>query len=513
MKKIIIGIALAVALTVTPALADPIFIPVATPAELNEPLSGRLLVFATEVEPGAEPQEAIDTSAFAPARTSVTAREIESIGAGITTVIDGETSSFPHPFSSLPAGTYRFQAVLDRNHNYNYRGRGPGDMISSVVEAQLPGPVPALVLDHTIPEPDPAAPLERLSPEIRAALERVEEIDFTSQALSAFWGRPVAVRGWIALPPGYTPDGPTFPVIYTTGGFGSTFDYIRSRAANAVTKMDSGDWPPMIWVFLDHNLPSGVHEFADSVNNGPWGEALTTELIPWLETRYRMDARAEGRFLTGHSSGGWSSLWLQTRYPALFGGSWSTSPDASDFHEFTNIDLYAPTANAYRQADGTPIPLVRDQGQVVASVEQFSRMEAVLGPYGGQLASFEWVFSPRGSDGRPLPMFDRTSGAIDPDVTAYWRDNFDIVHRLQQHWPELRNDLDGKIHVIVGTADTFYLNLSVRRLQAALDELGARSSITYLPGRTHFDLFVQDDDPMGLMRDITREMYEIARPE
>jgi S-formylglutathione hydrolase FrmB len=225
-----------------------------------------------------------------------------------------------------------------------------------------------------------------------------------------------------------------------------------------------------------------------------------------------MDGRASGRFLTGHSSGGWATLWLQTRYPSVFGGTWSTSPDPSDFHDFTNIDLYAPGANAYREADGSETPLVRDHDKLIATLRQFARLEQVIGPYGGQFASFDWVFSPKGPDGRPLPIFDRTTGAVDPAVAAYWRDHYDIAWRIEHHWPALRRDLDGKIHLIVGTADTFYLDGPAHRLKAVLDRLGAHAAFTFLPGRTHGDLFRQPNDPMGLMGDITWEMYRVARP-
>jgi enterochelin esterase-like enzyme len=81
----------------------------------------------------------------------------------------------------------------------------------------------------------------------------------------------------------------------------------------------------MIWVMLDESVPQGTHEFADSVNNGPWGAALTTEYLPYLEHKYRMDSRAKGRFLNGHSSGGWATLQLQVNYSKIFGGTWSTS--------------------------------------------------------------------------------------------------------------------------------------------------------------------------------------------
>jgi len=510
--------AAALALATAPlAAADPVVIPVTTAPGQNAPLSGRLIVFAQKVEPGAAPAEEIDSSPFRPTDTAVAAREVHALRAGQIANVDGETDTFPTPFSALPPGTYRFQAVLDRNHDYNYGGRGPGDIVSPVIEAHLPGAIPNLVLANTIPEPSPDAMFARI-PEaqraaLRAAYDRAVAFDFTSPKLSAFWGRPIHMRGWVALPPGYDPDArTTYPVVYWTHGFGGNLAYSRMNAAQITRRMDDGEIPPMIWVFLDESSPTGTHEFADSANNGPWGEALTTELIPYLEQHYRMDARASGRFLNGHSSGGWATLWLQTRYPAIFGGTWSTAPDPSDFHDFTNIDLYAPNANAYREPDGTPTPLVRDHERQIATLEQFARLEQVLGPYGGQFASFDWVFSPRGPDGRPVPMFDRATGAVDPAVVAYWRDNYDIAYRTERDWPRIGHDLDGKVHVIVGTADTFYLDGPAHRLQAVLDRLGAHASFTFIPNRTHGDLYQQGDDRQGLIRDIARQMYAVARP-
>jgi hypothetical protein len=176
------------------------------------------------------------------------------------------------------------------------------------------------------------------------------------------------------------------------------------------------------------------------------------------------------------------------------------------------VDLYAPNANVYRKPDGSAYPLVRDKGKVIASFEAFARLERVLGAYGGQMASFEWVFSPRGADGRPLPMFDRDTGAVDPAVVAYWREHYDIAHRLQQHWPALKGDLDGKIHLYVGTADTFYLDGAAHRLKAVLDGLGAKSDFRFLPERTHFDLYRVGDDRQGLLKQISWQMYALARP-
>lgn len=204
-------------------------------------------------------------------------------------------------------------------------------------------------------------------------------------------------------------------------------------------------------------------------------------------------------------------LWLQTRYTTLFGGVWATSPDPSDFHSFSNIDIYASGANLYRRNNAT-VPAVREAGKVTATNDQVARLEAVLGSYGGQFASFEWVFSPRGENGRPMPLFDRTTGVVDPAVAAYWRSNYDIAYQLDRDWSTLRRDLDGKIHVVVGGSDTFYLDAPAHRLQALLDRLGARSSFIYIPGRGHFDLYEKGGNNEALTADIAWEMYSLARP-
>ncbi|MDF2774399.1 MAG: enterochelin esterase-like enzyme [Geminicoccaceae bacterium] len=314
-------------------------------------------------------------------------------------------------------------------------------------------------------------------------------------------------------PPDYaTRPARRYPTVYYTQGFGGSLRSLHDVAVARWDEMKTGKAPPMIWVGIDQSSPGGTSEFVNSVNNGPWGQALTAELIPELERRYRMDARPSGRLLTGHSSGGWAALWLQVNYPKLFGGAWPTSPDPSDFRDFLGIDLYAPNANVYRKPDGAPWPLAHDKGRMLVSVEDYARREVVIGEYGGQMASFDWVFSPRAANGLPVPMFDRTTGAVDSAVIAYWKEHYDVAERLRRHWSELRRDLDGKIHLTVGTADNFNLDAAARRLEATMKGLGARTDFRYVEGRGHFDLYTVGDDRWGLYKAIAWEMYGIARP-
>jgi len=486
--------------------------------------SGRLLLFAAPAAVAREAAkegkvEEVDTNPFQPKAVSVAAREVTWIAPGQSVDLDTDGEAFPAGFSSLPPGDYMVQAVLDVGHDYNYGGRQGGDLVSEVTPVKLTagGSLPVLKLTRAVPARDPWQLPPSVPQAVRDALPEARRHAHAevlqSAALTAFAGRPLSIRAWVVTPPGYDPNGKTrYPTVFVTHGFGGGFDRFAGTIAGVWTAMSNKTMPPMIWVLLDESGPTGTHEFADSVNNGPWGQALTTEYIPWLEGRYKMDGKVGGRFLNGHSSGGWATLWLQTRYPKVFGGTWSTSPDPSDFHDFTGIDLYAPNANAYKRADGTAYPLIRDKGQVIATFETFAHLERVLGAYGGQLASFDWVFSPRGPDGRPEPMFNRDTGAIDPAVVAYWHDHYDIAQRLRTHWPELKPDLDGKIHLIVGTADTFYLDGSAKLLKDTLDGLHAKSDIRFLPEKTHFDLYAEGDDRNALLKKIAWEMYGVARP-
>jgi S-formylglutathione hydrolase FrmB len=289
-------------------------------------------------------------------------------------------------------------------------------------------------------------------------------------------------------------------------GYGGGHIPPKSAIDRAMKQTTDGEIPDMIYVYLNAHTSMGHHVFADSVNNGPWGTALVKEFIPYLEKQFRMDARASGRFLTGHSSGGWATLWVMVTHPDFFGGTWSTSPDPADFRDFTGPDLTKyPPQNAYIDASGNDYGLVRIGGKDVATVRQFAQQEMVLGYYGGQFGSFNAVFSPKGPDGQPMKLFDPDTGRIDPFVQKAW-EKYDISRLLRDNWKTLGPRLKGKIHIIVGTADTFHLDEPTRLLDAELKKLGSDAKIEYLEGRTHFDLYQG-----GLRNRIFKEMYAIAR--
>lgn len=464
------------------------------------PVSGRLIVFLSSKK---EAQKEL-TPAFGPedARSVwLAAKEIHDLKAGAAVDLDPDELSFPQPLSQAPIGDYQAMALVDVNHDYAYAGSSAGDIRSPVVSVKQLSPAHTPPLDLTLNE--------RIAGREISPPPSGELLDFVSPSLSAFWGRPIHMRGVVLLPPSYAhTENKRFPTVYWTQGFGGTLEGIaRGIAPRYAELMSQSKVPEMIYVFLDESCPGGTHEFADSVNNGPWGRALTKELIPHLETKYRMEAKPSSRLLNGHSSGGWAVLWLQVSYPEVFGGSWPTAPDPSDFRSFTGPNLRAnPPSNFYRKPDGSPWMLVRMNGHEVMSLEDFTRQEQVLGKYGGQIASFEWVFSPRGKDGRPQQIVDRNSGAIDPEVAKAW-EKYDIAAVLRRNAARLRPLLHDKIHLIVGTADTFHLDESARLLEQTMKELRIRAEFTYLEGRSHFDLYRG-----GLSERIAKEMEQVAHP-
>jgi enterochelin esterase-like enzyme len=475
-------------------------------------LHGRLLIF---IKQGHDDTE-VDLDEFHPASTWVAAKEVTDLDPGQSVEVDADEIAFPRPFSAMPAGDYEAQAVLDTSHAYNYGGRSPSDWISSVVPLVQwkpgSGAEPVLTLTSLRP-PNPkfVEVMEKAKTEARA--DGTHEESLVSPLLSAFWGKPVAIKAWVVLPPGYA-EHPAehYPTAYWTHGFTGNLDYALQSGLRIYRRMAEGKMPQMIWVMLDESCPQGTHEFADSVNNGPWGAALTTEFIPYLEKKYRMDGKPSGRLLNGHSSGGWATLQLEVNYPQVFGGTWSTSPDPSDFHDFTGTDLYATHANVYRERDGTATPIMREGGKVMATFEQFAKLEAVLGPYGGQVSSFDWVFSPKGDGGAPVPMFDRETGVVNPLAVAYWHDHYDLAHLVETRWPTDGSIWRGRFHLLVGTADTFYLDGAAHKFEAVLSKLDAQPHFTYIPGRTHFDLYKVGEDREGLFDQIGAEMYSVARP-
>lgn len=460
--------AIAAAAMAQPLLAKPPTIRVTFDDSVSDkPYTGRVYIMTSDR--GRNPKNGPDW--FNP--QPFFAQDVTDWKPGETLVIDPDkTLGHPMPLADLPAGKRWFQAAIDLSDWSRSVTNGPGDGYSLAQEVDFDPAAGATIdlhIDRKVPEPR------------ESDSDQIKYVKLRSHLLSNFHHRDVYLRCAVKLPEGYDEDPKRrYPTIYEIPGFGGTLEdarfYLRFDLF-AVRGLE------IVRVFLDPECPTGHDVFADSANNGPVGTALVEELIPHLEKTFRLIPETGARYVTGLSSGGWASLWLQVTYPDVFGGVWSLSPDPIDFTAFQWVDLYAPDANMYFKPDGSLIPASRDEGAGVIYTKNMCQMESVLGR-GGQFQSFEAVFSPRGADGKPEQLWDRKTGAVNPKVAQAWR-KYDIRLVLESNWSELAPKLAGKLTIIAGDADTFYLERAVKKVKDVLAKLGSDANVVIVPGATH----------------------------
>ena len=456
------------------------------------PITGRvILVIARAVRP--EPRLQI-----APNATPFFGVDAEELQPGQAAIID--RSTFGHPVESLshlPAGDYNVQAMLNTYTkcqrsdgrtlwvHWDMRGRffnvSPGNLYSDVQKVRLDPAVGykvSLLLNHVIPPADPPKDTKWL-----------KHIQIKSDLLSKFWGVPVYLGATIVLPKGYDehPD-VRYPVVYAQGYVGSPAFYFNEdpnsarqqeglRASSNVQpgyeffqSWTSDTFPRFVLVtFVEPSpfFPDGYG--VNSANNGPYGDALTQELIPHVERQFRAIGKPYARLLEGASTGGWESLALQLKYPDFFGGAWVFNPDPIDFRRYQLVNIYEDE-NAFTSPGRSWVPAERPmrrsaEGQFNLTVRQVSQFEAVLGSRGRsgyQFNAWEAIYGPVGDDGYPRPLWDKRTGKIDREVAVYMRDNgYDLRHYAEKNWATLGPKLAGKLHFIAGDMDNFYLNLAV----------------------------------------------------
>jgi hypothetical protein len=464
----------------TPPLQDTVRItlPEASAGLLgDDPRSGRmLLLLLAENSPaaGALPMDA----PFFDDPQPMYSVPVQELKPGVAVTIGADAIGFPGPIASLD-GTFRAQAVFVRNHSE--RGHAsPGNLASELMILTFArGKVDRLEIPLTVKLQAPARPQ---APNLRW-------FEMKSATLSRAAGRDVVMRAGVALPDGW--DDPNFrrrmfPAIYVVPGFGGRYTDAEAIARRLATPGSSTVLPQAVWIVLDPETPLGHHGFVDSAANGPWGTALVEEFIPALERQFRLIPRAEARIVTGHSSGGWSSLWLQLVYPEVFGACFSSSPDPVDFSRFQAGDLYAD-ASVFCDAEGKErpsyrVPLVKQFDKVRMTVRDEAAMERVLGPArdsGEQWDAWSAMWSAVDPATRlPRPMFDSLTGTIDKGVVRNAWSRYDIAARVRadpmRHIPVLRE----KVRLLCGARDSFFLDRGVQGLKDAVAEASAAMEAT-----------------------------------
>jgi hypothetical protein len=445
------------------------------PSARNEPVTGMVYV-AISRDNQRSPIEQTG-----PTGVPLFSKYVEQLQPGTAVTLDGRDRGHPvGSLADLPAGVYwaqpfvnvytRFPRAdghtvwmhMDQWEGQNWK-RSPGNLYGEPTQ---------IVIDHVSSAPIRLMANKVVPPvQVPPDTQYVKRIKIQSQILTKWWGQPMYLGATILLPKDYDahPD-VHYPVNYiqdhfslaAPGGFGRGGDFEKLWMA--------ADTPRFIYVSLQHPSPYYDDSYGvNSENNGPFGDAIMQELIPAIETRFRIIRQPWARMLSGGSTGGWIALAHQIFYPDFYGGTFASCPDSVDFNYHQIVNIYKDP-NAYfidmgwmqidrpsqRRPDGAIVSMMKDENRYELTVGDHSRS-------GEQWDIWEATYSPVGVDGYPKRLWDKQTGKIDPAVAEQWK-KFDLLNILKTTWPTLGPRVAHKINVYVGDMDSYYLNNAVENL-------------------------------------------------
>ena len=428
-------------------------------------------------------------------------------------VIDGTVFGYPiESLDNIPAGEYWVQGLLHTYETFNLKtghtvklpmdngegqkwNRSPGNLYSTPKKIFLDPDKKKSVkitLDQVIPPIEP--------PE---DTKYIKHIQMQSKLLTEFWGRPMYLGAHVLLPEGFDehPEA-KYPLMIFHGHYPHDFGGFRTEPPDpdlepkysarfdwegynkTVQEYDyqfykewtGPDFPRVLVIKIQHQNPYYDDSYAvNSANIGPYGNAITYELIPYIEEKFRGIGEGWARFLYGGSTGGWEALAAQTFYPDEYNGCFAACPDPIDFRAYCLVNIYEDE-NAYFK--GGPFKKVETPahrnylGEVNATMKQMNHVELAIGTNsrsGDQWDIWQAVYSPMASDGYPKPIWDKKSGKIDKEVADYWKENYDLRYVLERDWGKIGPKLKGKIHVYCGDMDNYYLNNAVYLMEEFLE--------------------------------------------
>jgi hypothetical protein len=528
-SKLILGFALSLVIAGGGAFATraqsagPLRFAISFPAARSaQPLDGRVLLFISD-DGKAEPRTQTDQYR-ANSTKPIFGVDVDGLKPGAEVVIDDKVVGWPaRSLKDIPPGDYYVQALLNRYETFHRadghtikmpmdQGEGqhwdqkPGNFYSKPVRMHVDaatGSEIRISMDHEIP---PIAPPKDTA--------QVKYLRVQNERLTRFWGRPMFLGAIVLLPNGWDAHpNAHYPVLVHHGHFpkDAASDGWRETPPDASARGTARDnqvaayqfykdwngpkFPRMIHVLVQHPTPYFDDSYAvNSANNGPYGDAITLDLIPMIEKQFRGIGAGWARVTTGGSTGGWEAFGVQVKYPDAYNGAWALCPDPIDFRSYRSVNIY-DDHNAYYYEDNpfkrTPKPGYRDyRDHLFSTFEDRNLVELALGTHGrsaGQHDAWASVFGPVGEDGYYKPLYDKATGAIDPEVATYWRDNYDLRYILQRDWKTLGPKLRGKIHITSGTMDNGYLNNAVYQMEEFLGHAvpSPEFEITYGERREH----------------------------
>ncbi len=405
----------------------------------SDQLDGRLLIMLSnndEKEPRFQINGGLTTQL-------IFGMNVDGMTLGETITFDDSVLGYPYSsLSDIPPGEYNVQALLHVYETFNLstghtvklpmdNGEGqqwnksPGNVYSKPFKIKVTEKGIQnidVVMDQVVP------PIEE-----PADTEWIKHIKVKSEKLSEFWGRDVYLGAHVLLPKGFNehPEA-KYPLMVFHGHFPSDFGGFRTTPPDPNMKPENStrfnlegyniiqeqesydfykrwnepDFPRFLIIEIQHPTPYYDDSYAvNSASQGPYGDAITYELIPEIEKQFRGMGDGWSRFLYGGSTGGWEALAVQVKYPEEYNGCFAACPDPIDFRAYCLTNIYEDENAYYYQSEHKKleVPAHRDfLGQIQSTLREGNHLELVLGDKsrsGQQFDIWEATYSPQGKPG------------------------------------------------------------------------------------------------------------------
>lgn len=302
------------------------------------------------------------------------------------------------------------------------------------------------------------------------AAGRIETIHVESKALEGnLLGDPTRRSVAVYLPPGYDESDAEYPLFVDLAGFTSSgLKHIgwQSFGENVPQRVDrlvaSGKMGPVILAFPDGFTTLGGNQYIDSPVFGNWEQFLVNEMIPLLESSYRVRKGAGHRAVFGRSSGGYGAMIQGMRHGNRWAGIASHSGDTG-FDIIYRGDLY-----------GAADALAEHGGDVDAFMADLQEARRIRGDQFHVLMTLAMAATYDPDTAAPygvrLPI-DLQTGAMDRERWGRWLSHDPLTLVELPATQESLRELKG-LFIDCGSRDQYRMHYGVRALVRRLEALG-----------------------------------------
>ena len=285
---------------------------------------------------------------------------------------------------------------------------------------------------------------------------------------------------WVYTPPGYD-DEPDrrYPTVYVIQGYTGHVAMWGNRTAFRQpypelldTLFARGEAPPAIVVYVDAWTSLGGSQYLDSPGTGDYHSYLCSDVVAYVDARYRTLADRDQRAITGKSSGGYGAMVTAMLRPDVF-GAFATHAGDSLF-EIICPPMFAAAVRMLRDGyAGSYDAFFADlRGRVFGTKASDGPLMEVYGYAAAYSAE---------PDGTVLLPFDDT-GRLVPAVWERWLAHDPVRMAGEPRYAEALRSMRA-IWIDAGTRDEYYLDLGSTAFRRAVGDAGVPDE------RVRFELF------------------------